>query len=118
MNQQADPTGPNVAPNAASRIELKPKISMRPITTPINILVCGASSTGKSSFIRACAQLLNPQGSSAAAALTSSTGLHAVLADADKCATTLSPILVPEAGRALVYKFQVRCNFRLGSAGQ
>lgn len=107
----------HVSERPAAATTLKPKITMRPITTPINILVCGVSSTGKSSFIRTCAQLLNPQGASAtaAAAASSTDDSHAVLmAGADDFATTLKPILVPEAGRELVYKFQVRaCTLRV-----
>jgi energy-coupling factor transporter ATP-binding protein EcfA2 len=104
---------------------IKPKLSMRPITTPVNLLVCGASGCGKSSFIRAFAKMLNQGAATSVDAAThddaaaeswrvSGTGPsadpHAVLlAGADEFAAVVGPLSVPEAGRELLYKLQVSC---------
>uniref|UniRef100_A0A383WEA1 Septin-type G domain-containing protein n=1 Tax=Tetradesmus obliquus TaxID=3088 RepID=A0A383WEA1_TETOB len=47
---------------------IKPRLSMRPITTPVNLLLCGASGSGKSSFIRAFTKMLHADSAAAAAA--------------------------------------------------
>jgi hypothetical protein len=99
---------------------------MRPITTPINLLVCGASSTGKSSFIRMCTQMLSAAANPAtldspspskvtlatpaaeAAGVGPGADPHAVLLSGSGAfATVLPPIVCPEACRELVYTFQV-----------
>jgi hypothetical protein len=117
------------AANAATdqqRYTFKPKLDMRPITTPINLLVCGASSTGKSSFIRICSQMLGaaatpttsdskvapleatPAAAAEAAGIGPAADPHAVLlSGAGAFSTVLPPIVCPEACRELVYSFQV-----------
>ncbi|WIA14001.1 hypothetical protein OEZ85_002562 [Tetradesmus obliquus] len=115
---------------------IKLKLSMRPITTPVNLLLCGASSCGKSSFIRAFVDMLQISDASAATATeepgnkddeapeescrvppfmtltVSGTGAaadpHAVLlAGSDEFAAAVGPISVPEAGREVQYRLQV-----------
>ncbi|WIA34159.1 hypothetical protein OEZ86_012519 [Tetradesmus obliquus] len=114
---------------------IKLKLSMRPITTPVNLLLCGASSCGKSSFIRAFVDMLQISDASAATATeepgnkddeapeescrvppfmtltVSGTGAaadpHAVLlAGSDEFAAAVGPISVPEAGREVQYRLQ------------
>uniref|UniRef100_A0A383VXV4 Septin-type G domain-containing protein n=1 Tax=Tetradesmus obliquus TaxID=3088 RepID=A0A383VXV4_TETOB len=114
---------------------IKLKLSMRPITTPVNLLLCGASSCGKSSFIRAFVDMLQISDESAATATeepgnkdveapeescrvppfmtltVSGTGAaadpHAVLlAGSDEFAAAVGPISVPEAGREVQYRLQ------------
>lgn len=92
---------------AAAAVNLR--LSMRPITTNVNVLVCGPSSSGKSRFLRGCRQLLTPGNFTSqpkAADASSADDIHTVLLeDSDKFASTLT-LEAPEAGRALVYKFQ------------
>jgi hypothetical protein len=111
---------------------IKPKLSMRPISTPVNLLVCGASGSGKSSFISAFTKMLTcdaaaaPSGGEKESAESetwrvSGTGAsadpHAVLlAGPEQFAAAVGPIPVPEAGRELLYTLQVSLfntgNFR------
>jgi hypothetical protein len=120
---------PAAAAAAAARTAFggtfKPKLDMRPITTPINLHICGASGTGKTSFIRMCAQTLSaaaaspttsgtenptavPSAAAEAAGIGPAEDPHAVLLSGSGAfCTTLPPIVCPEACRALVYTFQV-----------
>jgi GTPase SAR1 family protein len=105
---------------------ITPKLSMRPINTSVNLLVCGASGCGKSSFIRAFVNMLSPEAAatsiesaeekeeSAAAESWRVSGIgpsvdpHAVLwPTAVEFAAVVGPLSVPEAGRELLYKLQV-----------
>ncbi|WIA22266.1 hypothetical protein OEZ85_004588 [Tetradesmus obliquus] len=130
MNEAAAPPPPPAAMAAAaaaaapsSSFTFTPKLDMRPITTPINLLVCGASSTGKSSFIRACAQMLSaassnlgttsdskaqlPSPAAEAAGIGAAADPHAVLLSGSGAfCTKLPPIVCPAACRELVYTFQ------------
>ncbi|KAF6262687.1 Septin-domain-containing protein [Scenedesmus sp. NREL 46B-D3] len=106
---------------------IKPKLSMRPISTPVNLLVCGASGSGKSSFISAFIKMLNPDAAAAAESAAGGPGTkpeelksswkmsgitpdypHAALSLADQRdkLATIGPISVPEAGRELLYRLQ------------
>ncbi|WIA17574.1 hypothetical protein OEZ85_014400 [Tetradesmus obliquus] len=104
---------------------IKPRLSMRPITTRVNMLLCGASGSGKSSFIIAFTKMLHADSAAAAAAaeqpateaddseswMVSGTGAsadpHAVLlAGSGGFAAAVGPISVPEAGRELLYRLQ------------
>jgi hypothetical protein len=131
----------------------KPTLTMRPITTHINLLVAGASRSGKAAFIEAFADGLGAQiattahqevntspkkaknpttpirgGSSsdtkggseglfpsappaaASGAMTAASVSDPVTAfelDPNSWATRLQPLVVPEAGRELLYTLQV-----------
>ena len=89
---------------------------MRPITTHINLMVAGASHTGKTSFIRAFSEGLGaacgtagdqtPAGPSFAVT-GADDPLTAFQLDPNAWVTKLKPIQVPEASRELVYTLQV-----------
>jgi septin family protein len=92
---------------------------MRPIRTPINILVAGGSGLGKSSFIKTFAEALDVEYNHAADSHTWSeavpdrllagvtTGFKSFQEAPEAWVTKLEPIEVPEAARDLVYSFQV-----------
>jgi septin family protein len=95
---------------------------MRPIRTPVNILVAGGSGLGKSSFIKTFAEGLGAEYTHAADSHTwsdavpdrfsagLSSGFKSFQEKPETWVTKLEPIEVPEAARELVYSFQVRSN--------
>lgn len=90
---------------ARKGIAFQPKLNMRPIHTPINLLVCGGSSTGKTSLIRMCAEMLSSSEGSAApsphgphaaqAAATNSSSVE--IGTASGCGNAAAPCPVAEA---------------------
>ena len=96
---------------------------MRPVTTPVNILVAGGSGLGKSSFIRTFAKALGVASSHAEDSHTwtepksdifeagrVSKAVKSFQEDPEAWCTRLEPIEDLKAGRTLVYTFQVRTS--------
>jgi hypothetical protein len=91
----------------------QPKLNMRPVRTSINLIVCGASGTGKSSFIRACAKMLSASGSANTpfAAAATPTAAHPAPTGETKPSFTTSEIgTMPAADSSSSSNFEVKTN--------
>lgn len=98
----------------------KPMLSLRPVRTHVNVMVAGGSNhVGKLPYYKMAiepettpdTQVTPDKTASAASRPQAETysSPHALFAkDPSAWASALDPVLVPEAGRELVYTFQVR----------